>query len=100
MNTGWNIIKNIWYFLSPENNVERTLRYNESTNKWDYVGNSSVRPLGSMYENERTPDNYYVDGNGAWIEGRQRAIKVKLAQRNLGEFLFGYNKKVLCVKRK
>lgn len=70
MHTGWNSIKNIWYFLSPENNVEPTWRYNESTNKWDYVGNSSVRPLGSMYENERTPDNYYVDGNGAWIEGR------------------------------
>ena len=70
MHTGWNSIKNIWYFLSPENNVEPTWRYNESTNKWDYIGNSSVRPLGSMYENERTPDNYYVDGNGAWIEGR------------------------------
>lgn len=70
MHTGWNSIKNVWYFLHPQNNVEPTWKYNENTHKWEYIGNASVRPLGAMYENERTPDNYFVDENGAWVEGK------------------------------
>lgn len=69
MITGWNKVSDVWYYLSPQNNEAPTWRYNEAQAKWEFIGND-VRPLGSMYQNERTPDNYFVNESGAWVEGR------------------------------
>ena len=35
-----------------------------------YYDNHNRRPYGSMYQNEMTPDNYFVDQNGVW-DGRK-----------------------------
>ena len=69
MITGWNKVSDVWYYLSPQNTEAPTWRYNEAQAKWEFIGND-VRPLGSMYQNERTPDNYFVNESGAWVEGR------------------------------
>ncbi len=68
MHTGWNKIADVWYFLNPDNHVEPTWRFNETTQKWEYIGNATIRPLGSMYQNELTPDGYYVNESGAWVK--------------------------------
>lgn len=63
----WQQIAGVWYYLNPENNVAPTWRYNATTEKWEYITGNTIRPLGSMYENETTPDGYKVDASGAWI---------------------------------
>lgn len=48
MMTGWQWIDGYCYYLSPQS--------------------SQLHPLGSMYVNEKTPDGYEVDQNGAWTD--------------------------------
>ena len=43
--------------------VGETWTQDQSTSVWRFNGNT-VRPYGSMYQNETTPDGYYVDANG------------------------------------
>lgn len=50
MLTGWQKINGVWYYLTTEANRE------------------TGRPFGSMYQNEVTPDGYYVDDSGKWIQ--------------------------------
>lgn len=66
MMLGWQKIDGKWYYLTPEN-TQQTWTYNEASKRWEYT-NLAERPLGSMYENEVTPDEYRVDGNGAWMQ--------------------------------
>ena len=66
----WQKIGGIWYYLNPQNQTEPTWSFDAQKQKWIYIGNTQIRPLGSMYKNERTPDNYYVNDSGAWVEGK------------------------------
>lgn len=72
MLTGWQEIGGKWYYLNPSA-PEATWRYDEALGMWLYEGSRSgltPRPYGSMYQNEMTPDGYYVDGNGAWVKAQ------------------------------
>lgn len=62
MLTGWQQIDGKWYYFN-ETATEQTWFYNEESGKWLYSG-KEVRPYGSMFRNEYTPDGYYVDVNG------------------------------------
>jgi glucan-binding YG repeat protein len=64
MQTGWQLIDGKWYYLTPSNSGP-TWSYDETEKTWVYT-NSQGRPLGSMYQGEKTPDGYTVDENGAW----------------------------------
>ena len=39
---------------------------NQKENGYWYYDNHNKRPYGSMYQNEMTPDNHFVDHNGVW----------------------------------
>ena len=66
MLTGWHLIDGKWYYFNPVAPTA-TWNYNEATGGWTYNGSTS-RPYGSMYQNEMTPDGYWVDENGAWVQ--------------------------------
>ena len=60
MREGWILIDNqYYYFTEASSDLQKEDVY------W-HDDNHSRRPYGSMYQNERTPDNYYVDANGVW----------------------------------
>ena len=66
MQTGWRKIGEQMYYFTP---LEFTKRqnwfWNTEIGRWlyDFLG---YRTYGSMYQNEITPDGYYVDENGVW----------------------------------
>ena len=64
--TGWQLIDGKWYYFNPVAPTA-TWNYDEATGGWTYNGSTS-RPYGSMYQNEMTPDGYWVDENGAWVQ--------------------------------
>ena len=65
MPTGWQAINGKWYYFTPETTAY-TYEYDAVNEKWFYKAGNTVRPHGSMYVNETTPDGYRVDANGAW----------------------------------
>ena len=64
MLTGWQNIGGKWYYFNT-NTPENTYAWDAAAFKWNYL-NNNVRPYGSMYAGEKTPDGYTVDANGAW----------------------------------
>ena len=66
MQSGWQEIGGKWYYFAPTTS-QATYEYDAVNESWFYKANSTVRPMGSMYQNETTPDGYRVDANGAWI---------------------------------
>ena len=68
MQTGWQELGGKWYYFAPTASAE-TYEYDAVSERWYYKDNATVRPYGSMYRNEVTPDGYRVDATGAWIPG-------------------------------
>ena len=66
MATGWVQIGGKWYYFAPHNEGS-TWAYDGAAEKWFYLDNKR-RPFGSLYQNETTPDQYRVDGDGAWVK--------------------------------
>lgn len=64
MLVGWQKIDGKWYYFNT-NTPQNTYAWDANAFKWNYL-NNSVRPFGSMYAGEKTPDGYNVDANGAW----------------------------------
>ena len=67
MLTGWQKAGDKWYYLSPVPEAN-TWNYNIESGKWVYGDDGSRRPYGSLYVNSFTPDNYYVDSDGALVQ--------------------------------
>ena len=61
---GWNLISDKWYFFTPETS-EKTWEL-RSDGEWYYLNNVDIRPLGSMYRGETTPDGYKVSADGQY----------------------------------
>lgn len=62
----WRFINNKWYYFD---NIGYMLE-----NRW--VGNYYVGADGAMLVNTSTPDGYYVDANGKWIEGIKKTVDI------------------------
>lgn len=61
MQTGWLKLNNQWYYLDGSGAM---LTGPQLINgKWYYLAGNGV-----MYANTRTPDGWYVDGSGAWVQ--------------------------------
>lgn len=67
MATGWMLIDGKWYYLNPLS-VSPSYTYDAVQRRWIYSDLQNLHPYGAMYQNEKTPDNYLVDENGAYIE--------------------------------
>lgn len=65
MHTGWTLIDNQYYYFTEASSAPQHTDLQKEEGYW-YYDNHNRRPYGSMYQNERTPDNYYVDANGVW----------------------------------
>ncbi|MEH2932744.1 InlB B-repeat-containing protein [Candidatus Ventrimonas sp. KK005] len=59
---GWNFINERWYFFTEVNGGQTY--FGDNSKGWKYTPVSEIRPYGSMYCNEITPDGYRVDENG------------------------------------
>lgn len=66
MLTGWQFINNKYYFLNPTPYGQTY--FGDNANGWQFNSALNIRPYGSLYVNEVTPDNYKVDENGARIQ--------------------------------
>ena len=66
MATGWRQIDGKWYYFNPTPYGE-TWTLDHGTSVWRF-NQSSIRPYGSMYQDEITPDGYRVGSDGAWIQ--------------------------------
>ena len=65
MQTGWQLVNGVYYYLTET--ADSTYTYDTAAQKWVY-SKAGVRPYGSMYAGEVTPDGYTVDANGAWVQ--------------------------------
>ncbi|WP_143320904.1 hypothetical protein [Clostridium sp. HBUAS56010] len=66
MAKGWRNIDGVWYYFTAQNSME-TYGYDLATGKWVFKNNTE-KPLGSMYVNEKTPDGYHVNTDGALMQ--------------------------------
>ena len=65
MAVGWRKIGDKWYYFETAGAGVYT--YNPTKENWNFGGGKG-RPLGSMYKNEKTPDGFATDADGAWIQ--------------------------------
>ena len=53
---------NKWYFMQADGTMAKN-KWIKWYNKWYYVGSD-----GAMYANCYTPDGYWVDSSGLWVQ--------------------------------
>lgn len=61
---GWLLINNVWYCFDSVGYMRTG--WIQAGNVWYYCDTNS----GAMLTNTRTPDGFYVDGNGVWQPGQ------------------------------
>lgn len=66
MLTDWQLIDNDWYYFNPYTPVQ-TWFYDNESESWFFDSDTTGRPLGSMFINERTPDGYFVNLDGEYL---------------------------------
>lgn len=66
MMTGWQYIDHKRYYFAPSN--EGQTYFGDNVNGWYFDPTRNIRPFGSMYRDEETPDGHRVDGNGARVQ--------------------------------
>ena len=62
---GWVPLSGKYYYFTEAPLVPEQTYFQRENGYW-YYDNHNRRPYGSMYQNEMTPDNYFVDQNGVW----------------------------------
>lgn len=71
MATGWNYINNNWYFLDHQaggNNGRMMTGWHMISDKWYYFSTDKLAGEGSMYADRMTPDGFYVNKDGVWVQ--------------------------------
>lgn len=66
MLVGWQFIDGKWYYFTEYNSAPTYSGNNRDG--WWYAPTVEIRPYGSMYIGEITPDNYFVGDTGACIK--------------------------------
>jgi Rib/alpha/Esp surface antigen-like repeat protein len=62
---GWVSLSEKYYYFTEAPLVPEQTYFQKDNGYW-YYENHNRRPYGSMYQNEMTPDKYFVDQNGVW----------------------------------
>ena len=62
----WKLIKDKWYYFDGGGNMVE--------NRW--IGNYYLGADGAMLVNTSTPDGYYVDATGKWVEGVRKTVDI------------------------
>ena len=65
MRDGWVSLSGKNYYFTEASLVPEQTYFQKENGYW-YYDNHNKRPYGSMYQNEMTPDNHFVDHNGVW----------------------------------
>ena len=71
MATGWLFENNIWYYLDPQtgtNNGRMMTGWHMISDKWYYFSTDKLAGEGSMYADRMTPDGFYVNKDGVWVQ--------------------------------
>ncbi len=66
---GWKEINNTWYCFDSVGYM-RTGWIQASDGKYYYCDQRAGSTEGAMLTNQRTPDGFWVDESGAWVQGR------------------------------
>lgn len=67
MAVGWKMINDEWYYFSETVSERTAWNYDAASGSW-LVADMEIRPYGSMYAGEMTPDGHMVNENGARVE--------------------------------
>ena len=67
ISVGWKQIENKWYYFNAVSGLP-TWVYDETAGSWRYDAASRRKPYGAMYYDETTPDGYFVNSDGVWIQ--------------------------------
>jgi len=62
----WKLIKDKWYYFDGIGYMVE--------NRW--IGNYYLGADGAMLVNTSTPDGYYVDATGKWVEGVRNTVNI------------------------
>ena len=62
----WKLIKDKWYYFDGIGYMVE--------NRW--IGNYYLGADGAMLVNTSTPDGYYVDATGKWVEGVRKTVDI------------------------
>ena len=62
----WKLIKDKWYYFDGVGYMVE--------NRW--IGNYYLGADGAMLVNTSTPDGYYVDATGKWVEGVRNTVNI------------------------
>ena len=62
----WKLIKDKWYYFDGVGYMVE--------NRW--IGNYYLGADGAMLVSTSTPDGYYVDATGKWVEGARKAVNI------------------------
>lgn len=71
MKYGWQYVDGHWYYLNPVHDGsfgKMLVGWNLVNGKWYYMNMSHDGTYGAMLANTRTPDGYYVNADGAWVQ--------------------------------
>lgn len=61
----YDVKENYWYYLKPGTG-ELLTGWQKIDGHWYYFNTDGRQPLGALYQNEWTPDGYWVDESGVW----------------------------------
>lgn len=70
--SNWQQINGYWYYFNENGYMKTGWLQSPASGKWYYLSTTDGSTLGRMMTSYWTPDNYYVDADGVWVEGKTK----------------------------
>jgi len=68
----WQQINGYWYYFNASGYMVTGWLKSPASVKWYYLSTTDGSTLGRMMTSYWTPDNYYVDSDGVWVQGKTK----------------------------